>query len=91
MTKYIFLTLLVFVAILGITCAFLIERLKREKLKREQVEKENEQAKKTVEWQKTKENILGEVFDDAKKQNESLRSGSTADRFNAADSILRNK
>lgn len=90
MTKYIFLALLVFVLILVVVCAFLVERLKREKLKREQAEKEREQAEKSAEFQKTKEKILGEVFDDAKKESENLRRGSIDDRFNAADAILRN-
>lgn len=91
MTKYIFLILLAFVAILAITCAFLIKRLKLEKLKREQAEQERTQAEKAAKFQKEKEKILGEVFDDAKKKNENLHNGSTGERFAAADAILRNK
>lgn len=91
MGKYVFLILLVFVAVLGIACAFLIKRLKLEKLKREQAEQEKAQAEKAAKFQKEKEKILSEVFDDAKKKNENLHNGSVADRFNAADAILRNK
>ena len=91
MTKYIFLILLAFVVVLFVVCAFLVERLKREKLKREQAEQERTQAEKAAKFQKEKEKILGEVFDDAKKKNENLHNGSVADRFNAADAILRNK
>lgn len=91
MTKYIFLALLVFVLILVVVCAFLVERLKREKLKREQAEQDRAQAEKAAKFQKEKEKILGEVFDDAKKKNENLHNGSVDDRFNAADAILRNK
>lgn len=91
MTKYIFLTLFAFSLILLIVCIFLVKSLKNEKLKREQAEKEKEQAERAVKFQKTKETILGEVFEDAKKKNKNLRKGSIAERFNAADAILRDK